>query len=136
MKPYLLNASIDVGESIRLQDIMKISAVIPARYGSTRFEGKPLADILGKPMIQYVYEGVRQSKWIDEVIVATDDQRIAETVKSFGGKAVMTSQPISLERIGWRRLRRNSNQKSSSMFRETNRSSKETSLIKRSGSHR
>ena len=91
MKPYLLNASIDVGESIRLQDIMKISAVIPARYGSTRFEGKPLADILGKPMIQYVYEGVRQSKWIDEVIVATDDQRIAEAVKSFGGKAVMTS---------------------------------------------
>jgi len=70
---------------------MKISAIIPARYGSTRFEGKPLADILGKPMIQYVYEGVRQSKLIDEVIVATDHQRIFETVKSFGGKAVMTS---------------------------------------------
>jgi 3-deoxy-manno-octulosonate cytidylyltransferase (CMP-KDO synthetase) len=70
---------------------VKISAVIPARYGSTRFEGKPLADILGKPMIQYVYEGVRQSKFIDEVIVATDDQRILEAVKSFGGKAVMTS---------------------------------------------
>jgi 3-deoxy-manno-octulosonate cytidylyltransferase (CMP-KDO synthetase) len=69
----------------------KISAVIPARYSSTRFEGKPLADILGKPMIQYVYEGVRESKWIDEVIVATDDQRIMEAVKSFGGKAVMTS---------------------------------------------
>ncbi len=70
---------------------IRISAVIPARYGSTRFEGKPLADILGKPMIQYVYEGVRQSKLIDEVIVATDDQRILEAVKSFGGKAVMTS---------------------------------------------
>jgi 3-deoxy-manno-octulosonate cytidylyltransferase (CMP-KDO synthetase) len=70
---------------------MKIVAVIPARYGSTRFEGKPLADILGKPMIQYVYEGVRQSKLIDEVIVATDDQRILEAVKSFGGKATMTS---------------------------------------------
>jgi len=69
----------------------KISAVIPARYGSTRFEGKPLADILGKPMIQHVYEGVRQSKLIGEVIVATDDQRIIEAVKSFGGKAVMTS---------------------------------------------
>jgi 3-deoxy-manno-octulosonate cytidylyltransferase (CMP-KDO synthetase) len=69
----------------------KISAVIPARYGSTRFEGKPLADILGKPMIQYVYEGVCQSKLIDEVIVATDDQRIIEVVKTFGGKAVMTS---------------------------------------------
>ncbi len=69
----------------------KISAVIPARYGSTRFEGKPLADILGKPMIQHVYEGVRQSKLIDEVIVATDDQRIIEAVQSFGGKAIMTS---------------------------------------------
>jgi 3-deoxy-manno-octulosonate cytidylyltransferase (CMP-KDO synthetase) len=70
---------------------MKIAAVIPARYGSTRFEGKPLADILGKPMIQYVYEGVRQSKLIEEVIVATDDQRIIEAVQSFGGKAEMTS---------------------------------------------
>jgi 3-deoxy-manno-octulosonate cytidylyltransferase (CMP-KDO synthetase) len=70
---------------------IKISAVIPARYASTRFEGKPLADILGKPMIQYVYEGVCQSKLIDEVIVATDDERISEVVKSFGGKAVMTS---------------------------------------------
>ncbi len=70
---------------------MKTSAVIPARYRSTRFEGKPLADILGKPMIQHVYEGVRQSKLIDEVIVATDDQRILEAVKSFGGKAIMTS---------------------------------------------
>lgn len=69
----------------------KILAVIPARYGSTRFEGKPLADILGKPMIQYVYEGVRESKLIDEVIVATDDQRILEAVKAFGGKALMTS---------------------------------------------
>jgi 3-deoxy-manno-octulosonate cytidylyltransferase (CMP-KDO synthetase) len=71
--------------------LAKISAVIPARYGSSRFEGKPLTDILGKPMIRYVYEGVRESKLIDEVIVATDDQRIMEAVQSFGGKAVMTS---------------------------------------------
>jgi len=71
--------------------IMKAIAVIPARYGSTRFEGKPLADILGKPMIQWVYEAVCQSKLIDEVIVATDDQRILEAVQSFGGNAVMTS---------------------------------------------
>jgi 3-deoxy-manno-octulosonate cytidylyltransferase (CMP-KDO synthetase) len=70
---------------------MRVTAVIPARYGSTRFEGKPLADILGKPMIQWVYEGVTQSKLIDEVIVATDDQRILEAVQSFGGKGVMTS---------------------------------------------
>ena len=70
---------------------MKITAVIPARYGSTRFEGKPLADILGKPMIQHVYAGVCQSKLIDDVIVATDDHRISEAVQSFGGKAVLTS---------------------------------------------
>jgi 3-deoxy-manno-octulosonate cytidylyltransferase (CMP-KDO synthetase) len=70
---------------------MEISAVIPARYGSTRFEGKPLADILGKPMIQHVYEGVCQSKLISQVIVATDDQRILEVVRSFGGRGVMTS---------------------------------------------
>lgn len=70
---------------------MKITAIIPARYGSTRFEGKPLADILGKPMIQRVFEAVRQSRLIDEVIVATDDERIFEAVKNFGGKAVMTS---------------------------------------------
>ncbi len=69
----------------------KISAVIPARYGSSRFEGKPLVDILGKPMIQYVYEGVCQSRLIDEVIVATDDQRILEAVRGFGGRAVITS---------------------------------------------
>ena len=65
----------------------KISAVIPARYASTRFEGKPLADILGKPMIQYVYEGVCQSKLIDEVIVATDDQRIIRGRKIFRRKS-------------------------------------------------
>jgi 3-deoxy-manno-octulosonate cytidylyltransferase (CMP-KDO synthetase) len=70
---------------------MKITAIIPARYGSTRFEGKPLVDILGKPMIRYVYEGVLQSKLIDEVMVATDDERILEAVKNFGGKGMMTS---------------------------------------------
>lgn len=73
------------------KDKIRISAVIPARYGSTRFEGKPLADILGKPMIQRVYEGVRESKLIGDVVVATDDQRIIDAVKSFGGRAVMTS---------------------------------------------
>ncbi len=70
---------------------MKIVAVIPARYGSTRFEGKPLVDILGKPMIQHVYERVCQSKLIDQVIIATDDRRIMEAVEQFGGKGVMTS---------------------------------------------
>ena len=65
---------------------MKVVAIIPARYGSTRFEGKPLADILGKPMIQWVYEGVSQSRLIDRVIVATDDQRIVDAVEQFGGQ--------------------------------------------------
>lgn len=68
---------------------MKFIAIIPARYASTRFPGKPLADMAGKPMIQRVYEQVR--KTVDEVWVATDDQRIFDAVNSFGGKAVMTS---------------------------------------------
>jgi|MudIll2142460700_1097286.scaffolds.fasta_scaffold244045_1 3-deoxy-manno-octulosonate cytidylyltransferase (CMP-KDO synthetase) len=70
---------------------MKIVAIIPARYGSTRFPGKPLVDILGKSMTQRVYEGVSQSRLIEEVIVATDDERILNNVRSFGGKGVMTS---------------------------------------------
>jgi len=64
-------------------------AIIPARYASTRFPGKPLANILGKPMIQRVYE--QALKALDHVYVATDDDRIAEAVKHFGGKAIMTS---------------------------------------------
>jgi 3-deoxy-manno-octulosonate cytidylyltransferase (CMP-KDO synthetase) len=68
-----------------------IVAVIPARYGSTRFPGKALADIKGKPMIQWVYEGTRRSKLINRVIVATDDKRIVDAVKSFGGESFMTS---------------------------------------------
>lgn len=71
---------------------MKIaSAVIPARYRSTRFPGKSLALILGKTMIQRVYEGVRQAKLIDRVIIATDDERILGTARGFGAEAVMTS---------------------------------------------
>jgi 3-deoxy-manno-octulosonate cytidylyltransferase (CMP-KDO synthetase) len=68
-----------------------IIAVIPARYGSTRFPGKALADIKGKPMIQWVHERTRRSKLINRVIVATDDERILSAVKSFGGEAMMTS---------------------------------------------
>ena len=68
---------------------MKFIAVIPARYASTRFPGKPLAILGGKTVIERVYEQV--SKVIDEVYVATDDERIRQTVESFGGKAVMTS---------------------------------------------
>jgi 3-deoxy-manno-octulosonate cytidylyltransferase (CMP-KDO synthetase) len=68
-----------------------IIAVIPARYGSTRFPGKSLAMIRDKPMIQWVYEGTRRSRLISRVIVATDDDRILRAVRSFGGDAVMTS---------------------------------------------
>lgn len=70
--------------------LMKFLGIIPARYGSTRLEGKPLADINGKPMIQWVYEKVKLE--MEHVYVATDDQRIKDVVEAFGGKAVMTSE--------------------------------------------
>jgi 3-deoxy-manno-octulosonate cytidylyltransferase (CMP-KDO synthetase) len=65
--------------------------MIPARYGSTRFPGKALADILGKPMIQHVHERASLAPSISDVIVATDDDRIARVVAGFGGRVVMTS---------------------------------------------
>jgi 3-deoxy-manno-octulosonate cytidylyltransferase (CMP-KDO synthetase) len=70
---------------------MKITAIIPARFGSTRFEGKALADICGKPMIQHVYERTSRSALVSDVVVATDDDRIAAAVRRFGGRAEMTS---------------------------------------------
>lgn len=70
---------------------MKIICVIPARYESSRFEGKPLADICGKPMIQHVYERVLKSDTVSYAAVATDDQRIFAAVKDFGGNVIMTS---------------------------------------------
>lgn len=70
---------------------MQALGVIPARYGSTRLEGKPLVDIIGKPMIQHVYENVTRSSILDDVIVATDDSKIKKVVDGFGGKAVLTS---------------------------------------------
>ena len=70
---------------------MKTVGIIPARYHSTRLEGKPLMDIHGKSMIQRVYENVMKADVLDEVLVATDEQRILDAVERFGGKAVMTS---------------------------------------------
>lgn len=70
---------------------MNIIGIIPARYGSTRFPGKPLTDIGGKSMIQRVYEQSLKCKSLKMVIVATDDERIAEHVKKFGGDVSMTS---------------------------------------------
>jgi 3-deoxy-manno-octulosonate cytidylyltransferase (CMP-KDO synthetase) len=70
---------------------LRVVGIIPARYASTRFEGKPLADLAGKPMIQHVYERSRRAACLDDLLVATDDERIFQAVRSFGGKAVMTS---------------------------------------------
>ena len=80
---------------------MKTVAIIPARYASSRLEGKPLLDITGKPMIQRVYEAASQAELIDRVIVATDDTRILEVVKRFGGEAELTSthHPSGTDRV-------------------------------------
>ena len=69
---------------------MKITVVIPARYGSTRFPGKPLIDIFGKTMIQHTYDRVSKATFIDDIFVATEDNRIAEAVHGFGGKVILT----------------------------------------------
>src|SRR5438270_1873209 len=70
---------------------MRVVGVIPARFQSSRLAGKPLADILGRPMVQHVYERARRAGNLDDVLVATDDERIAQAVTGFGGAAVMTS---------------------------------------------
>ena len=70
---------------------MKILGIIPSRYASTRFPGKPLADIAGKSMIRRVYERSSGARHLDDLVVATDDERIYDHVLQFGGKAVMTS---------------------------------------------
>ena len=65
-------------------------AIIPARYNSTRFPGKPLVEIEGKPLIEHVYRRVQQARHVDRIVVATDDERIRRTVERFGGAAVIT----------------------------------------------
>ncbi len=71
---------------------MKSIGIIPARYASSRFEGKALADIFGKPMVQHVYENACKSKMLSQVIVATDDQRIYNAIKDIGGNVQMTGE--------------------------------------------
>ena len=71
-----------------------VTVVIPARFGSSRFPGKPLAKLLGKPLIQHVYERAQASPGVSRVLVATDDTRIADAVKGFGGTVVMTTEPF------------------------------------------
>ncbi len=70
---------------------MIVMGIIPARYASTRFPGKPLAMLNGRPMIQHVYDRAVRSTLLTDVIVATDDQRIYDIIKEFGGEAIMTS---------------------------------------------
>ena len=76
---------------MNLPSSQKTVAIIPARYSSTRFPGKPLADIAGKPMIQHVWERAKQTPSIDQILVATDDERILNTVRNFGGEGILTS---------------------------------------------
>lgn len=80
---------------------MKTYGIIPSRYGSSRFPGKPLADIAGKPLVAWVVEAARRAAALDEVAVATDDERIARAVEAHGGRAVMTPPelPSGTDRI-------------------------------------
>jgi 3-deoxy-manno-octulosonate cytidylyltransferase (CMP-KDO synthetase) len=80
---------------------MKVIGVIPSRYASVRLPAKPLALICGKPLVQWVWEAARQARTLDELLVATDDDRIASVVRGFGGIAVMTSPdcPSGTDRI-------------------------------------
>lgn len=80
---------------------MEAIGVIPARYGSQRFPGKPLADLAGKPLVQHVWERAQEAGRLSRVIVATDDERILQAVRSFGGEAVMTrgNHPSGTDRV-------------------------------------
>ncbi len=80
---------------------MRVLCVIPARYASTRLPGKPLRDIAGKPMICRVYERAARAKRIEKTLVATDDERICEAVRSHGGEAMMTAKdhPTGTDRL-------------------------------------
>ena len=73
---------------------MRTLAVLPSRFQASRFPGKPLAPIAGKPMIQWVFEAASRALGVDRVVVATDDERIASAVRAFGGEAVMTDPAL------------------------------------------
>lgn len=80
---------------------MKTYGVIPSRFGSSRFPGKPLAVLAGRPLVAWVVEAVKKARGLDEVLVATDDERIVKAVEASGGKAVMTPSelPSGTDRI-------------------------------------
>jgi len=76
-------------------------AIIPARFNSTRFPGKPIAEVQGKPLIEHVYRRVQQASLVSRIVVATDDRRIADAVERFGGTAIMTrdDHPSGTDRL-------------------------------------
>ena len=80
---------------------MRTYGIIPSRFGSSRFPGKPLANLAGKPLVAWVVEAVKNASGLDEVLVATDDDRIVKAVEQYGGKAVMTPSelPSGTDRI-------------------------------------
>jgi 3-deoxy-manno-octulosonate cytidylyltransferase (CMP-KDO synthetase) len=80
---------------------MTAVGVIPVRFGATRFPGKPLAPIAGRPMVQHVWEGARRAKGLRTVVIATDDERIADTCRGFGADVVMTrsDHPTGTDRV-------------------------------------
>ena len=82
---------------------MKTYGIIPSRFGSSRFPGKPLAMLAGKPLVAWVVEAVKKAQSLDEVFVATDDERIVEAVERHGGVAMMTPSelPSGTDRIAW-----------------------------------
>ena len=82
-------------------DEMNVIGVIPARFSSARFVGKVLADLGGKPVVQHVWENARKSKMLDDLIIATDDERVLKAAENFGAKAVYTSpdQPSGSDRL-------------------------------------
>ena len=89
------------GSEIWYNCLMKTYGIIPSRFGSSRFPGKPLAILAGKPLVAWVVEAVKKAKGLDEVLVATDDERIVKAVEEHGGKAVMTPSelPSGTDRI-------------------------------------
>ena len=84
---------------------MKVLGIIPARYDSSRFPGKPLIDLKGKTMIQRVYEGAQLSHMIDTLVVATDDQRIVTEVQRFGGNVLLTKSSHQSALRCWKIIR-------------------------------
>src|SRR5262249_17389810 len=109
---------VSTGSKVDSVPPLRVVAVIPARYASTRLPGKVLADLDGRPMIEHVYRRAKSSRAVSEVIVATDDLRVATRVNDFGGKGRLTNPAP----IGPRKSPRRPTATSSSTCRATSRS--------------